>query len=342
VGLVKIALDAMGGDRAPEVIIEGALAAQREIGAAARIVLVGREDEIHGGIARLGGASAGLEVVDARDVVSMGEQPSATLRKKKDSSIAVGLRLQAEGKVQGFISAGNTGAVAANALIILGRIKGVDRPAIATYVPTRKGGCILLDVGASIDPKPSHLVQYAVMGSCYAGSVLGKTNPRVGLLNIGEESSKGTDVMQEAHVLLQSSGLNFVGNVEGRDIFAGSVDVTVCDGFVGNIVLKFAESIVDMVYGVIKQTVTADLRAKTGALLLRPAFQRLKEAFDYEEYGGAPLLGVDGVCMICHGSSSARAIKNAVLAARRVIDYDITTAIKERLNARDQGHTRSA
>jgi glycerol-3-phosphate acyltransferase PlsX len=173
------------------------------------------------------------------------------------------------------------------------------------------------------------------MGSCYAGSVLGKTNPRVGLLNIGEESSKGTGVMQEAHVLLKASGLNFVGNVEGRDIFAGSVDVTVCDGFVGNIVLKFAESIVDMVYGVIKQTVTADLRGRVGALLLKPAFQHLREAFDYEEYGGAPLLGLEGVCMICHGSSSARAIKNAVLAARRVIDYDITSAIKERLSARD-------
>jgi glycerol-3-phosphate acyltransferase PlsX len=339
---LKVALDAMGGDRAPSVIVEGALAAQEEIGADAKIVLVGREDAIRAEITRLGGAASALEVVDARDIVEMGEQPSATLRRKKESSIAVGLRLHAEGKVQGFISAGNTGAVAANALIILGRIKGVDRPAIATYVPTKAGGCILLDVGASIDPKPSHLVQYAMMGSCYARSVLGRSDPRVGLLNIGEESSKGTEVMQEAHALLKDSGVNFVGNVEGRDIFAGSVDVTVCDGFVGNVVLKFTESVVDMVYGVMKQRFTADLRAKMGALLLKPAFRHLRETFDYAEYGGAPLLGVDGVCMICHGSSSARAIKNAVLEAQRVINYDVTSAIKERLSARGDRSPKAA
>ncbi len=332
---MKIALDAMGGDRAPAVTIEGALAAETEIGSDAVIVLVGRQDAIASEIARLGVSSRRFEIVDARDVVAMDEQPSATLRKKKESSIAVGLRLHSEGYVQGFISAGNTGAVAANALIILGRIKGVERPAIATYVPTKAGGCILLDVGASIEAKPSHLVQYAIMGTCYAECALGKPEPRVGLLNIGEESSKGTVVMQEAHHLLKASGLNFVGNVEGRDIFAGSVDVTVCDGFVGNIVLKFAESVVDMVYGVMKQSVTADLRAKLGALLLKPAFKRLRETFDYAEYGSAPLLGVDGVCMICHGSSSPRAIKNAVLAARRFINYGVTSAIKERLNIRE-------
>ena len=329
---MKIALDAMGGDRAPGVILEGALAAQEEIGADTSIVLVGKQDAIVSGLARLGASSSGLEIVDAKDVVAMDEQPSATLRRKKESSIAVGLRLQSEGKAQGFVSAGNTGAVVANALVILGRIKGVDRPAIATYVPTRGGGCILLDVGASIDPKPSQLVQFAIMGSCFAISVLGRREPRVGLLNIGEESSKGTEVMQEAHRMLKTSGLNFVGNVEGRDIFAGAVDVTVCDGFVGNILLKFTESVVDMVYGVMKQSLTANTRAKLGALLLRPAFRRLREAFDYAEYGGAPLLGVDGICTICHGSSSPRAIKNAVLATRRYINYDITSAIKERLN----------
>jgi glycerol-3-phosphate acyltransferase PlsX len=329
---LKIALDAMGGDRAPGVVVEGALEARKEMGGDASVVLVGKQDAILEEVSRLGGGADTFEIVDARDVVAMDEQPSATLRRKKESSIAVGLKLQSEGRVQGFVSAGNTGAVAANALIILGRIRGVERPAIATLVPTRAGGCVLLDVGASIEPKPSHLAQYAVMGACYASCVLGRTDPRVGLLNVGEEASKGTGVIQETHRLLRAGGLNFVGNVEGRDIFAGSVEVAVCDGFVGNVLLKFTESVVDMVSGVMRESLTSSLRARIGAVLLRPAFRRLKSTFDYAEYGGAPLLGVDGICTICHGSSSARAIKNAVLATRRYIDYDITTSIRERLN----------
>lgn len=339
---MKIALDAMGGDRAPAVIVEGALAARADLSGGATIVLVGRREVILPELARLGAAPAAFEIVDAREVVAMDEQPSSTLRRKKESSIAVGLRLVAQGNAQGFISAGNTGAVAANALMILGRIRGVERPAIATFVPTRAGGAVLLDVGASIDPKPAHMVQHAVMGACYAACVLGRRDPRVGLLNIGEEGGKGTEVIQEAHRLLGQSGLNFIGNVEGRDIFAGSVDVTVCDGFVGNVVLKFTESVVDMVYVVMKQALAADLRAKLGALLLRPAFKRLRDTFDYAEYGGAPLLGVDGVCTICHGSSSPRAIKNAVLATQRYITYDITSAIKARLQVGDKDTSQSA
>lgn len=333
---MKIALDAMGGDRAPAVIVEGALAARGGLTDGASIVLVGKREAILPELARLGAEPAAFEIADAKEVVAMDEQPSATLRRKRESSIAVGLRLVKGNQAQGFVSAGNTGAVAANALMILGRIRGVERPAIATYVPTRAGGAVLLDVGASIDPKPAHMVQHAVMGVCYAACVLGRSDPRVGLLNIGEEGSKGTEVIQEAHRLLKASGLNFIGNVEGRDIFAGSVDVTVCDGFVGNVVLKFTESVVDMVYVVMKQALTADLRAKLGALLLKPAFRRLRETFDYAEYGGAPLLGVDGVCTICHGSSSPRAIKNAVLATQRYISYDITSAIKERLQVCDK------
>jgi glycerol-3-phosphate acyltransferase PlsX len=329
---LKIALDAMGGDRAPGVIVEGALEARKEMGGDATVVLVGKKDAIAEELSRLGAGSDTFEIAEARDVVAMDEQPSATLRRKKESSIAVGLKLHSAGQVQGFISAGNTGAVAANALIILGRIKGVDRPAIATYVPTRAGGCVLLDVGASIEPKPSHLVQYAVMGACYATCIMGKSDPRVGLLNIGEEGTKGTEVVQRAYQLLKSGPLSFVGNVEGRDVFAGSVEVAVCDGFVGNILLKFTESVVDMVYGVMKESLTASLRSKLGALLLKPAFKHLRDTFDYAEYGGAPLLGVDGICTICHGSSSARAIKNAVLATRKYINYDITSVIKERLN----------
>lgn len=329
---MKIALDAMGGDKAPRVIIEGALAAQEEIGDETRLVLVGRTDMISEEMGRLGVSPGSIEIVDARDIIAMDEQPSATLRKKRASSIAVALRLQHEGKVNGFISAGNTGAVAANALFTLGRIEGVKRAAIATYVPTDGGGCILLDVGANIDCTPQQLLQFGIMGSCYAGLVLGRTNPRVGLINVGEESSKGTEVVQNAYGLLEDSGLNFIGNVEGRDIFQGSVDVAVCDGFVGNIILKFAESVVDMVYVVMRQALMSTARGRLGGLLLKPAFRELRNRFDYAEYGSAPLLGVNGICTIAHGSSSAKAIKNAVLATQRYIRYDVTSAIRERLN----------
>jgi glycerol-3-phosphate acyltransferase PlsX len=328
---LRIALDAMGGDKAPGVIIEGCLAAIGEAGPGLETVLVGKMDVMLHELTARGLSSHPFELVDAKDVVAMDEQPSATLRKKKDSSIAVGLRLQQEGKVEGFISAGNTGAVVANALFTLGRIPGVKRPAIATYVPNEAGGCILLDVGANIDCTVEHLYQFAVMGSCYADLVLRKPQPRVGLLNVGEESSKGTEVVQGAHRFLEQSALNFVGNVEGRDIFAGSVDVVVCDGFVGNIVLKFAESVVDMVYVVMREALTSTTRGRLGGLLLRPAFRRLKAQFDYAEYGGAPLLGVNGVCTIAHGGSSVRAMKNAVLATQRYIRYDVRSAIEERL-----------
>jgi glycerol-3-phosphate acyltransferase PlsX len=226
--------------------------------------------------------------------------------------------------------------VVANALFTLGRIQGVKRPAIATVVPNEAGGCILLDVGANIECTSEHLLQYGVMGACYAERVLKKHNPRVGLLNVGEESSKGTEVVQEAYSLLDRSDLNFIGNVEGRDLFAGSVDVAVCDGFVGNIVLKFTESVVDMVSVVMREALTSTARGRLGGLLLRPAFRRLRKRFDYAEYGGAPLLGLDGVVTIAHGSSSVRAIKNAILATRRHIRYHVGSAIRERLEKHER------
>jgi glycerol-3-phosphate acyltransferase PlsX len=333
---VRIALDAMGGDKAPGVIIDGAIAATREVGSDLHIVLVGRREAVEPALAERGSVPGSVDLVDARDVVAMGEQPSATLRKKRDSSIAVGLRMQQQHDADGFVSAGNTGAVVANALFTLGRIPGVKRPAIATIVPNEAGGCILLDVGANIECTSEHLYQYGVMGACYAESVLNKDNPRVGLLNVGEESSKGTEVVQAAYHLMETSGLNFVGNVEGRDLFAGSVDVAVCDGFVGNIVLKFTESVVDMVSVGMRQAMTSTVRGRLGGLMLRPAFRGLKRRFDYAEYGGAPLLGLGGVVMIAHGSSSVRAVKNAILATRRYIRYDVGSAIRERLEKREQ------
>ncbi len=332
---MRIALDAMGGDKAPGVIIDGAIAATRQVGGDLKIALVGRRDAIEPVMAARGIAQGTIEVVEARDVVAMGEQPAATLRKKRESSIAVGLRLQREGRAEGFVSAGNTGAVVANALFTLGRIKGVRRPGIATIVPNETGGCVLLDVGANIECTPEHLYEYGVMGVCYAERVLKKSEARVGLLNVGEESSKGSETVQAAYRLLEGSDLNFIGNVEGRDLFAGSVDVAVCDGFVGNIVLKFTESVVDMVSVVMREGMASSVRGKLGGLLLRPAFRRLKSRFDYAEYGGAPLLGLDGVVTIAHGSSSVRAIKNAILATRRYIRYDVRSAIRERLDKRE-------
>jgi glycerol-3-phosphate acyltransferase PlsX len=328
---VRIALDAMGGDRAPGVIFRGALDAIEEAGRDLEIILVGRMETLKAEISRLGLSSHPFELVDARDIIDFHDQPSVTLRKKKDSSIAVGLRLQREGKADGFVSAGNTGAVVANGLFTLGRIPGVSRPGIATAFPNQGGVGILLDVGATIDCTPEHLCQFAVMGACYAELVLEIPNPRVGLLNVGEERSKGTEVIQEAYKTLEKSSLNFKGNAEGRDILAGSVDVVVCDGFVGNVVLKFTESVIGMVYSVIRGSATSTVRGKLGGLLLKPAFRDLKARFDYAEYGGAPLLGLNGVCTIAHGSSSARAIKNAVLATTRYIRYDVRSVIEERL-----------
>jgi glycerol-3-phosphate acyltransferase PlsX len=328
---LRIALDSMGGDRAPSVVIDGALSALRETGDDLEILLVGRKDEVRAALGSPGSLPSRLGIVDAPEVVAMDEQPAATLRKKKQSSIAVGLRMQKEGNADGFISAGNTGAVAANALFILGRLKGVSRPAIATFAPTRGGRCIILDVGANVENKPRHLAQFGVMGSCFARTALGIDEPRVGLLNVGEERTKGGDILKQAYELLEGSSLNFIGNVEGRDIFRGDVDVVVCDGFVGNVVLKFTESVVDMVYAVMKEELTSSLVAKAGAALLKPAFRRLRTTFDYAEYGAAPLLGIDGVCMICHGSSSGLAIKNAILATRTIIKYDVNSAIEERL-----------
>lgn len=333
---MRIAVDSMGGDRAPSVVVDGALAALRETAEDLEIALVGREEVVRSVLDEKTPIPSRLTVVDARDVVAMDEQPSATLRKKKQSSIAVGLRMQKEGTADGFISAGNTGAVTANAIFGLGRIKGVRRPAIATFAPTRIGACIILDVGANVENKPKHLLQFGVMGSCYAEVALRKENPRVGLLNVGEERTKGGDMLTGSYDLLESADLNFVGNVEGRDIFRGDVDVVVCDGFVGNVILKFTESVVDMFYAVMREELTKNVRAKLGAGLLKPAFRKLRETFDYAEYGGAPLLGVDGACMICHGSSSDVAIKNAILATRRFIKYDVNSAIEERLRRYEQ------
>ncbi|MGQ9557994.1 MAG: phosphate acyltransferase PlsX [Desulfurispora sp.] len=303
-----IAVDAMGGDFAPAEVVRGAVLAARQDGL--RPVLVGDEEKIG---AELAGADRPLvDVLHAPETVGMGESPAVAVRRKRNSSIVRAVQLVREGRAAAVVSAGNTGAVMAAALLGLGRIRGIDRPAIASVLPTRRGRVVLLDAGANVDCSPQHLQQFALMGYLYARDVLGVADPRVGLLNIGEEEGKGNTLTQAAFSLLKDSGLNFIGNVEGRDIFPGRADVVVCDGFVGNVVLKTSEGLAMTLLGMLKDTLGASWLSRLGSLLSLPALQDLRRRLDYAEYGGAPLLGVNGVVVIGHGSSDARAIHNAL------------------------------
>jgi glycerol-3-phosphate acyltransferase PlsX len=333
---MRIVVDAMGGDHAPAVEVEGAVEAVRESGGEATVVLVGNETPVRAELDRLGAANQdGIEVVHAPERVEMGEDPVPQVRRKKGASIAVAMTLLKERRADGLVSAGNTGGVVAAALLLLGRIKGVRRPAIATFLPSPSGGAILLDVGANSDCTPQHLLQFAKMGEVYARRLLDRESPKVGLLNIGEESTKGNKLVQSTYSLLQESSLNFVGNVEGRDIFQGRADVVVCDGFVGNVVLKFSESVAHFITHLIKEEIGEDLRNRLGALLMKPVFRSLSQQLDYAEYGGAPMLGVDGVVIIAHGRSSPKAIKNAIRVAGRFAGGRINDHIRDELQGQD-------
>lgn len=310
---MKIALDAMGGDRSPSVEVEGAILAAKEYDA--EIVLVGDEKLLRHEIEKNGAAGLPLSIYQASQRVEMHESPSSVLRKKKDSSIVVATTLVREGKASAVVSAGHTGATMAAALFILGTIKGVERPAIATILPTLQGVAIMLDVGANVDCKPRHLFQFAIMGHAYALKVLQKENPRIGLLSIGEEDTKGNVLTKETFKHLKDSPLNFIGNIEGRDVYAGNADVIVCDGFIGNVALKISEGVAETIGKLLAREIGRSYLGKIGYLLLKPAFRSFKKKVDYAEYGGAPLLGVNGICIICHGRSSPRAIKNALAMA---------------------------
>ena len=311
---MKIALDAMGGDGSPSVEVEGAILAAKEYNT--EIVLVGDEGLLRAELKKHG-SSAGLSlsICQASQRIEMHESPVAVLRRKKDSSIAVATNLVLEGKASAVVSAGHSGATMAAALFILGPIKGVERPAIATILPTLQGISIMLDVGANVDCKPRHLFQFAVMGHAYAKKVLQRENPRIGLLSIGEEDTKGNILTKETFRHLKDSPLNFIGNVEGRDVFSGNADVVVCDGFIGNVALKITEGVAETFGKLLAREIGKSLFGKIGYVLLKPAFTSFKKKLDYAEYGGAPLLGVNGVCIICHGRSSPRAIKNAIAMA---------------------------
>lgn len=321
-----VALDAMGGDHAPGVVIEGALQAVRDLDA--RVTLVGQPERVEAELRRLGADNDHrLQIAPASEVIAMAEHPATAVRQKENSSIVVGMRLVRGGHAGAFVSAGNTGAMLAAALFHLQRIPGIERPALATVFPTSLGFTLLVDVGANADCKPEYLAQFGLMGAIYAERVLGVARPRVALLSIGEEEGKGNQLVQRAYSLLQALPLQFVGNVEGKDVPAGAADVVVCDGFVGNVLIKFAEGVASAIGGIIRQELTASLFTRLLAGGLRPAFRRAYARLDYSEYGGAPLLGVRGVAIVAHGRSDARAIRNAIRVAQRAAEHDLVGTI---------------
>ena len=341
---MRVAIDAMGGDFAPDEIVMGAVAAFKEFNSQVQtsakagrpweIVLVGDEEKILQALNRCGAwQELPLRVQHASEVIEMTEHPGSAVRKKKDASVVVAARLVKEGVCDVAISAGSTGAAVAAALLGIGRIKGIERPAIATPIPNLTGTTVLLDSGANIDSKPRHLVQNAIMGAIYAEYVLGMANPRVGLLNIGEEETKGNEQVLSTYPLLQQlKTVNFIGNVEGRDIPRGTVDVVVCDGFVGNIVLKTGEGLASTIMQLVKDSIkNSNIWTKLASMLVLPALGKLKRKLDYAEYGGAPLLGVNGGFIICHGSSRAKAIKNAILVAHEFTEKNVVGHISENI-----------
>jgi phosphate acyltransferase len=328
---MKIAVDAMGGDHGPAVVVEGAVAAVREFGAS--VVLVGDSAAIEHELERLRVATSGLEIQHASQVVGMAESPSHAVRRKRDSSLRICAELVRDGKAAAFVSAGNTGAAMAISMFVVGVLRGIDRPAIAAVLPNLKRFTVLLDAGANVEPKPWHLFQFAVMGHVYARDILGLETPRVGLLSVGEEEGKGNELTRVAYEQLKESSLNFVGNVEGRDIYNGACDVVVTDGFTGNVALKISESLAEMLQAMIKEELGRDLRSKVGAALALPAFNRLRRRVDYTEMGGAPLLGIDGAAIICHGASPAKAIMNGVRVAGEWAKAGLNEHIKAALEA---------
>ncbi len=325
---MKIVVDAMGGDHAPAAPVEGAVLAAREYGVS--VVLVGRPEVVEPELARHDTSGLDIQIEPASEVIEMDDQPATAVRAKPDSSVVVGIKLLKQGRADGFFSAGNTGGVLAAAIFHLGRIKGIKRPALSTIFPTVKGHCLLLDVGANAEVKPEFLVQFALMGHVYAERVLGIGRPRIGLVSNGEEETKGTPLVQAAHRMLKNiSSLNFIGNVEGKDIPAGLADVVVTDGFTGNVIIKLAEGLGGLMKQIIREELSRDPLSMVGALLSKRAFDRVSARTDYSVYGGAPLLGVDGVVIIGHGRSNPVAVKNGVRVAKTAVEQRVVSTIRE-------------
>ena len=325
----KVAVDAMGGDHAPHATVEGSVLAAREFGIP--VILVGDEDRIRRELLRHEVENLPLEIKHTSEVVEMDETPTTAIKKKRDSSLRVAFELVRDRKAHAVVSAGNSGAAMAAALFVLRRLKGVERPAINTVIPSLNGAVSLIDAGANPTCKPYYLVQFAIMGSVYMQEVMRIDKPRVGLLSNGEEESKGIDLTREANELLKRSSLNYIGYVEGRDIYKGGVDVVVCDGFVGNIILKTSEGVFEVLGQVLKEEISKSYLSKLGYLLSKKSFSNFKKKFDYSEHGGAPLLGVDGTVVISHGRSSSNAIKNAVRIASELVERDVTRHFLEHM-----------
>ncbi len=326
---MAIAVDAMGGDHAPDEIVSGAVFAAKE--KKIPVILVGDEQRLSALLDEKGSVSSLVTVRHASQVVGMAESPSAAVRRIKNSSIRVAFDLVKGGEADAIVSAGNSGATMAVAMFVLKKIEGVDRPAIVTFHPTVKGFCLLLDAGANVDCKSFHLVQFGIMGSIFAGRVLKKENPRVGILSNGSEESKGNELTREAHLVLKRCGLNYVGFVEGRDIYQGAADVVVCDGFVGNVGLKMSEGIGEVLGRLFQEEIRKSFRARLGYLLIKNVFREVARRVDYSEYGGASLLGINGTCVICHGNSSAKAITNAIVLARNLAESQYNRFLAEGL-----------
>src|SRR5690349_8290046 len=318
--MIRIAVDAMGGDRAPSAIVDGVVAAARHLDV--RVALVGPTGPLEAALAaHEDWRELAIDVVEAPDVIAMADAPAASLRRKPRASIKVAADMVARNDAAALFSAGHTGATVMAAHASFGMLPGVDRPALATIVPTRRHPAVLLDSGATVGCRPHHLVQFAVMGSAYARVALERERPAVGLLSVGEEETKGNDLTREAHRLLKDAPIHFIGNVEGRDVFAGNADVIVCDGFTGNVTLKVSEGLVETIEALLHDELAATFGTRVGYLLSRQAYRRFRKRLDYSEYGGAPLLGLNGLCIVGHGRSSSKAVRNAVaMAARAAAD----------------------
>lgn len=328
---MKIVVDAMGGDFAPRPIVEGALAAKKAY-PNVEIILVGQEQRIKDEIARLKKDSSGIEIVDAPQVIAMHDPAANSVRRKRQSSIVVGMEICKQKKADAFVSAGNTGAVVCAAALSLGTLPGIERPGISIVMPTLKDVGIIIDVGANIDPKPIHLLQYAIMADAYLRDILNKENPRIGLMNVGEEESKGTDFLKETFSLMEEGDFNFFGNAEAKDIFAGRCDALICDGFVGNVSLKVMEGAIEVIGEFLKRELRSSLLAKIGLIFMKNSLMNFKKKLDYSEYGGAPLLGINGVVIISHGRSGAHAIKNAIRVAKEEVELKVNEKIVERIS----------
>ena len=333
---MKIVVDAMGGDHAPQAVVAGVIEALKEFevgkGKLNKIVLVGAQEQVEAELAKYSYDKTRIEIVHAPEVIGMEEHATVAIRKKRASSISVGIDVLKEARGDAFVSAGNTGAVIAASSFILGMLKGVERPAIGLVIPTLRKFSFLIDVGANTNPKPEHLFHSALMARVYVREVLGVANPSVGLLNIGEESTKGGDFVKDIHKLMEERVTNFTGNVEANEVFTGRVDCIICDGFVGNVVIKVSEGLMESAGALLRREIKKSPLALAGAFLMKSRLEHIKKLADYTEYGGAPLLGVNGIVMISHGRSSPKAIKNAIRATIREVDHNIIAAMASELS----------